>query len=70
MNITVLTYLDSEDENSKDYDPVVPQVARTLRRRDAQAPRTPVVAELSASRLERRARIWLSAVLRNTKEDD
>ena len=32
MKITVLTYLDSEDENSKDYDPVVPQVARTLRR--------------------------------------
>ena len=32
MKITVLTYLDSENENSKDYDPVVPQVARTLRR--------------------------------------
>jgi len=32
VKITVLTYLDSEDENSKDYDPVVPQVARTLRR--------------------------------------
>ena len=32
MNITVLTYLDSEDENNKEYDPVVPQVARTLRR--------------------------------------
>ncbi|HTC25122.1 MAG TPA: hypothetical protein VK688_12205 [Gemmatimonadales bacterium] len=32
MKITVLTYLDSSDENSKDYDPVVPQVARTLRR--------------------------------------
>ena len=32
MKITVLTYLDSEDEGSKDYDPVVPQVARTLRR--------------------------------------
>ena len=32
MNITVLTYLDSEDENSRDYDPVVPQVARALRR--------------------------------------
>ena len=32
MNITVLTYLDSEDENSKEYDPVVPQVARTLRK--------------------------------------
>ena len=32
MKITVLTYLDSPDENSKDYDPVVPQVARTLRR--------------------------------------
>ena len=28
MKITVLTYLDSEDENSKEYDPVVPQVAR------------------------------------------
>ena len=32
MKITVLTYLDSEDELSKEYDPVVPQVARTLRR--------------------------------------
>ena len=32
MKITVLTYLDSDDENSKEYDPVVPQVARTLRR--------------------------------------
>jgi D-alanine-D-alanine ligase len=32
VKITVLTYLDSTDENSKDYDPVVPQVARTLRR--------------------------------------
>jgi D-alanine-D-alanine ligase len=32
MKITVLTYLDSEDENSKVYDPVVPQVARMLRR--------------------------------------
>src|ERR671924_2087924 len=32
MNISVLTYLDSEDENSKEYDPVVMQVARTLRR--------------------------------------
>jgi len=32
VKITVLTYLDSPDENSKDYDPVVPQVARTLRR--------------------------------------
>jgi D-alanine-D-alanine ligase len=32
LKITVLTYLDSEDENSKEYDPVVPQVARTLRR--------------------------------------
>ncbi len=32
MKITVLTYLDSEDENSKEYDAVVPQVARTLRR--------------------------------------
>jgi D-alanine-D-alanine ligase len=31
MNITVLTYLDAEDENSKDYEAVVPQVARTLR---------------------------------------
>ena len=27
MKITVLTYLDSESENSKEYDPVVPQVA-------------------------------------------
>jgi D-alanine-D-alanine ligase len=32
MKITVLTYLDSEDESSKEYDLVVPQVARTLRR--------------------------------------
>lgn len=32
MKITVLTYLDSEDENSKEYDPVVTPVARTLRR--------------------------------------
>jgi D-alanine-D-alanine ligase len=32
MKITVLTYLDSSDENSKEYDPVVQQVARTLRR--------------------------------------
>jgi len=32
MKITVLTYLDSEDESSKEYDPVVPQVARTLRK--------------------------------------
>jgi D-alanine-D-alanine ligase len=32
VKITVLTYLDSEDENSKEYDPVIPQVARTLRR--------------------------------------
>ena len=32
MNITVLTYLDSEDESNREYDPVVPQVARTLRR--------------------------------------
>ncbi|HEU5039253.1 MAG TPA: hypothetical protein VFT84_00430 [Gemmatimonadales bacterium] len=32
MKITVLTFLDSEDESSKEYDPVVPQVARTLRR--------------------------------------
>ena len=31
MKITVLTYLDSEDENSKDYEAVVPQGARTLR---------------------------------------
>ncbi|MBA3659509.1 MAG: hypothetical protein H0W67_07925, partial [Gemmatimonadales bacterium] len=31
MKITVLTYLDSENENSKEYDPVVTQVARTLR---------------------------------------
>jgi D-alanine-D-alanine ligase len=32
VKITVLTYLDSDNENSKEYDPVVPQVARTLRR--------------------------------------
>ena len=32
MKITVLTYLDSEDESSREFDPVVPQVARTLRR--------------------------------------
>jgi D-alanine-D-alanine ligase len=32
MKITVLTYLDAEDENSREFDPVVPQVARTLRR--------------------------------------
>ena len=32
MKITVLTYLDSEDESSKEFDPVVPQVARVLRR--------------------------------------
>jgi len=32
VKITVLTYLDSENENSKEYDQVVPQVARTLRR--------------------------------------
>jgi D-alanine-D-alanine ligase len=32
MKITVLTYLDSEDERSKEYDPVVPQVGRALRR--------------------------------------
>jgi D-alanine-D-alanine ligase len=32
VKITVLTYLDSENENSKEYDPVVSQVARTLRR--------------------------------------
>jgi D-alanine-D-alanine ligase len=31
VKITVLTYLD-DGENSKDYDPVVPQVARTLRK--------------------------------------
>jgi D-alanine-D-alanine ligase len=31
MKITVLTYLDAEDESSRDYDPVVRQVARTLR---------------------------------------
>jgi D-alanine-D-alanine ligase len=31
MKITVLTYLDSDDENSKDYEAVVPQVARALR---------------------------------------
>ena len=31
MNITVLTYLD-DGENSKEYDPVVRQVARTLRK--------------------------------------
>ncbi len=31
MKITVLTYLD-DGENSKEYDPVVPQVARTLRK--------------------------------------
>src|SRR3954466_7858177 len=31
MKITVLTYLDSEDENSKDYEAVVPQVAKALR---------------------------------------
>jgi D-alanine-D-alanine ligase len=32
VKITVLTYLDSEDENSKEYDQVVPPVVRTLRR--------------------------------------
>jgi D-alanine-D-alanine ligase len=32
MKITVLTYLDTEDENSKEYDTVVPQVARALRK--------------------------------------
>jgi D-alanine-D-alanine ligase len=32
MKITVLTYLDSVDEESKDYDPVVLQVGRALRR--------------------------------------
>jgi D-alanine-D-alanine ligase len=31
MKITVLTYLDSEDENSKEFDAVVPQVAKALR---------------------------------------
>jgi D-alanine-D-alanine ligase len=31
MKITVLTYLDSEDENSKEYEAVVPQVAKALR---------------------------------------
>ena len=31
MKITVLTYLDSDDENSKDYEAVVPQVAKALR---------------------------------------
>jgi D-alanine-D-alanine ligase len=31
MKITVLTYLDSEDESSKDYEAVVPQVGRALR---------------------------------------
>jgi D-alanine-D-alanine ligase len=31
MKITVLTYLDSENENSKDYEAVVPQVAKALR---------------------------------------
>ena len=30
MKITVLTYLDSPDENFKDYDLVVPQVATIL----------------------------------------
>lgn len=32
MRITVLTYLDSTDEDSSDYDPVVSQVGRALRR--------------------------------------
>lgn len=32
MRITVLTYLDSSNEESKDYDPVVIQVGRALRR--------------------------------------
>jgi D-alanine-D-alanine ligase len=32
MKITVLTYLDSEDERSRDYDIVVPQVVRALRK--------------------------------------
>ena len=31
MKITVLTYLDSTDESSREFDEVVPQVARTLR---------------------------------------
>jgi D-alanine-D-alanine ligase len=31
MKITVLTYLDSENENSQDYEAVVPQVAKALR---------------------------------------
>ena len=31
MKITILTYLDSEDERSTDYDPVVHQVERALR---------------------------------------
>jgi D-alanine-D-alanine ligase len=31
MKITVLTYLDREDENSKEYEAVVPQVAKALR---------------------------------------
>ena len=31
MKITVLTYLDSKNENSKDYEAVVPQVAKALR---------------------------------------
>ena len=53
-----------------DTDPLLPWVARALRRRDPQTPRTPEVAERAAERLERRARIWLSAVLENTKEDD
>jgi hypothetical protein len=53
-----------------DTDPLLPWVARALRRRDPGTLRTPDVAELGAQRLERRARIWLSAVLRNTKEDD
>ena len=33
MKITVLTYLDSKNENSKDYEAVVPQVAKAWRRR-------------------------------------
>jgi len=32
VNITILTYLDSEDERSREYDPVVMQVGRALRR--------------------------------------
>lgn len=53
-----------------DADPLLPWVGRALRRRDPDTRRTPAVAERAAARLERRARIWLTAVLRNTKEDD